>query len=98
VPVKTTLPEEYRIVCRAHPNPLGDMPVLPFHPPKFSPGKVYTQEQYEAHNANPDGFLWPNEERLVHYMIKVQEEMFAWEEIEKGKFKDEYFAPINPNN
>jgi hypothetical protein len=33
VPVKTTLPDEYRIIRRAHPNPLGDMPTLPTSPP-----------------------------------------------------------------
>ena len=36
-PVPTTLPEEFRIVRRAHPNPLEHKPVLPTHPPDFEP-------------------------------------------------------------
>jgi hypothetical protein len=92
--VKTTLPDGYRIIRRAHPNPLGDMPTLPTHPPDFSPGRIYTLEWYEQHNANPDGFLWPDKVKLVHHLVRVQEDAFAWTELEKGKFKDEYFAPI----
>jgi hypothetical protein len=42
VPVKATLPDEYRIIRRAHPNPLGGMPILLTHPPNFSPGWIYT--------------------------------------------------------
>jgi hypothetical protein len=94
VPVKTTLPDEYRITRRAHPNPLADMPSLPIHPPTFSPSKIYTQERYEQHDVNPDGFLWPDKVNLVHHLIRVQEEAFAWTKLKKGKFKDEYFAPI----
>jgi len=39
-------------------------------------------------------FLWPEEEKLAHELVKLQEEAFAWEEIEKGRFLDEYFVPI----
>ena len=70
------------------------MPDLPFYPLEFLAGKRYTQERYESHQANPDGFLWPEEEKLVHYVIRVQEEALAWEEIEKGRFKEEYFDPV----
>ena len=44
--------------------------------------------------VNKDGFLWPEEEKLVHYLIKVHESAFAWNENEKGKFSDEYFDPV----
>jgi Integrase zinc binding domain/RNase H-like domain found in reverse transcriptase len=93
-PVKGTLPEEFRIVRRSHPSPLEDMPVLPFHPPEFTPGQIYTQERKDAHMANPGGFLWPEEEKLVHHLIKVQEKAFAWEEGEKGRFFPEFFDPV----
>jgi hypothetical protein len=39
-------------------------------------------------------FLWPEEEKLVHELVKLQEEVFTWEEIKKGRFRDELFAPI----
>jgi hypothetical protein len=44
--------------------------------------------------VNKDGFLWPEEEKLVHYLIKVHEPAFAWNETEKGKFSEEYFDPV----
>ena len=43
--------------------------------------------------VNKDKFLWP-EEKLVHYIIKIHEEAFAWDETEKGKFSDKYFDPV----
>jgi hypothetical protein len=44
--------------------------------------------------VNKDGLLWPEEEKLIHYLIKIHEEAFAWNEGEKGKFSDEYFDPV----
>jgi len=93
-PVKTTLPEEYRIIRIKHPDPLRGMPTLPTRPPDFTPGKLYTQERYEAHKTTMMPFLWPEEEKLAHELVKLQEEAFAWEEIEKGRLRDELFAPI----
>ena len=43
---------------------------------------------------NPTGFLWPEEEKLIHYLIKIQEDAFAWKETEKGRFDTKYFDPI----
>jgi hypothetical protein len=92
--VKTTLPEEYRIVRIKHPDPLQGIPKLPERPPDFVPGRRYTQERYEAHKAAMGPFLWPEEEKLAHELVRLQEDAFAWEETEKGRFKDEYFAPV----
>jgi hypothetical protein len=86
-PVATTLPEEFRIVRRVPSDPLANIPKLPTSPPEFSPGKRYTQERMEAMSVNSDGFLWPEEEKLVHYLIKAHEMAFAWTEEEKGKFQ-----------
>ena len=93
-PIKAIVPEEFRIVRRRHPDPLADIPILPTHPPDFTPGHRYTQDRKDAHNANPTGFLWPEEEKLVHYLIKIQEDAFAWKETEKGRFDAKYFDPI----
>jgi len=45
-------------------------------------------------NVNQEQFLWPEEEKLVHYLIKLQEFIFAWTEDEKGKFSSDYFNPV----
>jgi len=45
-------------------------------------------------NVNQEQFLWPEEEKLVHHLIKLQEFAFAWTEDEKGKFSSDYFDPV----
>jgi hypothetical protein len=93
-PIPTTLPEQYRIRRRPIPDPLAGLPTLPTNPPIFVPGARYTQERKDATNLNKTGFLWPEEEKLAHETIRLQEDTFAWEETEKGHFSDEYFDPI----
>jgi hypothetical protein len=63
-PVATTLPEEFRIVRRIPHDVLADLPKLPTNPPEVLPGKRYTAERMANQKINPDGFLWPEEEKL----------------------------------
>lgn len=93
-PVATTLPEDFRIVRRAHPDPLSDMPQLPTHPPDFVPGARFTQERKDALDLDPDNFLWPEERKLAYELVRLQEYGFAWTELEKGAFSPEFFDPI----
>ena len=71
LPVATTLPEEFRIMRIAPPDPLVLIPVLPTDPPDFTPGERYTRERYEALNIDPAGFMWKDEKKLAHYVMKV---------------------------
>ena len=41
-PVATTLPENFRIICLEHPDPLAGMTPLPSHPPEFLPTGCFT--------------------------------------------------------
>ena len=93
-PVATTLPDEYRIVRRKHPDPLHNLPPLPHHAPPFVPGKWFTEERRQALAINSSGFLWPEEELLATHLILMHEDAFAWNEMEKGSFRDEWFDPI----
>src|SRR3954447_13484520 len=93
-PVKTTLPEEFRIVRRQHRDPLQGLPALPTHPPEFTPGERYTQERYEVQAEGMGDFLWLEEKKLAHWVIREQEGALAWDETEKGRFREEYFDPI----
>jgi len=45
----------------------------------------FTQEHMEKMNINPLGFLWPDEEKLVLFLIKTQEGGIAWDTSEWGK-------------
>ena len=93
-PIATQLPEEFRIVRNITGDPLADLPTLPTTPPDFTPGERYTQERYEKMKLNPTGFLWPEEEKLGHHLIKTQERAFAWTEAERGEFRTDFFPPI----
>jgi hypothetical protein len=51
------------------------------------------QVQYEKLH-NPNGFLWPEEEKLAHHSVKEQEEYLLWIEEEKGEFWQDFFPPV----
>ena len=70
------------------------MPVLPTSPPEFVPGTRYTEERKQMMPVNIDGFLWLEEEKLVHHLIKEHKTAFAWAETEKGSLSEEYFDPV----
>ena len=40
------------------------------------------------------GFLTDEEEKLIHHIICIHKDGFAWMEDEKGKFSNDYFDPM----
>jgi hypothetical protein len=93
-PVEAETPPEYRIERNITGDPLADLPTLPTNPPEFAPGVRYTEERAKKLRINESGFMWPEEEKLAHHLIREQEMAFAWDESEKGMFNTEYFPPI----
>jgi hypothetical protein len=84
-PVYQDLPEQYRIIREIKGDPLANMPRLTPHPPEFTPTGRYTEERKvkmdEVHGGD---FLWPEERKVLHHLIMMQNEGFAWEDSEKG--------------
>lgn len=94
-PVLQELPDKFRIVRNITGDPLKGMPVLNPRPPDFVPTGRYTQERKEIIDAaHPEGFLLPEERKLVHHFMMEHNQAFAWEVSERGQFKEEFFAPI----
>jgi hypothetical protein len=93
-PIAMQLLEEFHIVRNIIGDPLENIPVLPTHPPDFVPSLRYTQERYEKLQLNPNGFLWPEEEKLAHCLVREQEECLSWIEEEKGEFCQDFFPPV----
>jgi hypothetical protein len=60
----------------------------------FEFGERLKKERWEALKVGEDGFLWEEEVRLVFAALKSNEEGLAWTEAEKGRFHDDYFAPV----
>jgi len=89
-----TLPEEHCILHCIPSDPLISLPVLPKHPPDFIPSEKFTEERREKMKMNLLGFLWPEEEKLVLFLIETQEEAISWDPTEHGNFGKDYFKPI----
>jgi len=94
-PVLGTLPERFRITREIVGDPLQGMPKLPEHPLEFESRGRYTLERKEKLDiAHKEGFLWPKERKLMHWLIGEQNKAFAWDDTERGKFKEEYFPLV----
>src|SRR5271156_979181 len=83
-PVIGELPDKFRIIRNIIGDPLHDLPILPMHPPLFSPTGRYTQERKDLFDKLNSGFLLPAERDLMHYFMMVHEDGFAWETAEQG--------------
>lgn len=94
-PVLGELPDRFRIRREIIGDPLAKLPTLPTKPPEFRPKGRYTEERKEKMDAAHSGdFLTPDERKLMHWMISEHNEAFAWDDTERGKFKEEFFPPI----
>ena len=93
-PVPASLPEDFRILRRIPSDPLLTLPTLPSNPPDFTPGLRLTQDRLDAMGLNQDGFLLPEELKLLQHVLRLNEAGLAWTEAEKGRFRDDYFTPV----
>ena len=95
-PIVGELPNEFRIQREIVGNPLADMPELLPNVPDFEPTGRYTQERKEKMDERHKGnFLWSEERKLIHHFMMLQNMGFAWEDRERGKFREDFFPPID---
>ncbi|KAJ7145968.1 hypothetical protein C8R44DRAFT_599144, partial [Mycena epipterygia] len=92
-PVSTTFSPEYEVTRRIPQDPLATLPELPVHPPEFKPTKRLDAERLKILEINKDGFLSKEEEKLFVHVMELNQEALAFEDAERGTFKDEYFSP-----
>ena len=94
-PVLGTLDEKFRIVREIKGDPLAELPKLPERPGPFVPTGRYTQERMEGMDKAHSGpFLWPEERLLLHNFMMLHHDGFAWDDTERGSFKEEFFPPV----
>src|ERR1700753_1524639 len=94
-PVYAELPEKYRIKREITGDPLKDMPGLDPNPKDYCPTQRYTEERKAVIDAlHPEGFLWPEERKLLHDFMTKQEMAFAWTDQERGSFRHDFFPPV----
>ncbi|GLB43661.1 putative integrase core domain containing protein [Lyophyllum shimeji] len=88
-------PENFHIKREIKGDPLADMPALDPNPPPFTPTGRYTQERMEQLDKEHPGFLWPDERRLMHDFMCKQNAGFAWNDSERGRFREDFFPPVD---
>ncbi|EGN95268.1 hypothetical protein SERLA73DRAFT_16883, partial [Serpula lacrymans var. lacrymans S7.3] len=70
------------------------LPPLPVLPPEFIPTPNLTKERlYDEIKLNSDGLLWPEEEKLFTHIIILNQRSLAFEETDRGTFREDYFSP-----
>ena len=94
-PVIADLPDKFRIVRNIIGDPLADMPSLSPNPPPFVPTGRYTLERRDLiDRVHPGDFLWPQERELMHHFMCVQNQGFAWNDSQRGRFREDFFPPV----
>ena len=94
-PVVGELPDKFRIVRNITGDPLEKLPTLNPHPPPFKPHGRYTQERKELFDAANPGFLQPTEQDLLHHFMTLHQDAFAWNDTERGHFREDFFPPVD---
>lgn len=92
-PIPGVFPESCRVRRQFPEDPLKSLTPLPFHSPEFIPNGRLTLERLTEMNINPDGFLWPEEEKLFQQILQRNQHTLVFEEEERGTFREEYFSP-----
>ena len=91
-PVPGIVPEEARVLRQFPEDPLNSLPFLTSCPPEFIPTERLTMERIKEMNINPDGFLWPEEEKLFLHILRLNEKALAFEEKDRGTLRQDYFS------
>lgn len=94
--VLADLPDKFRIVRNIRGDPLADLPTLMPNPPPFKPTGRYTSERRDLINqVHSSDFLWPAERELMHHFMCLQHLGFAWDDSERGCFREDFFPPVS---
>ncbi|KAJ1302329.1 hypothetical protein OPQ81_001144 [Rhizoctonia solani] len=74
-------------------DPVATLPELPTEPPPIAYGERLTKNRFDVLDLGKTGFLWPEEIKLFAHILLINEKALAFDETEKGRFRDDYFSP-----
>ena len=92
-PVPTTFPQDCNVRRQVPEDPDLSLPDLPLHPPEFTPTKKISDERLKILKINETGFMLPEKEKLFKHIMVLNEDAIAFEDAERGTFKESYFSP-----
>ncbi|EKM50403.1 uncharacterized protein PHACADRAFT_178145 [Phanerochaete carnosa HHB-10118-sp] len=91
--VSAVFSEDARVNRQFSEDSMASLPTLSPNPPKFTPdGGQLSQENLEAMNINPDGFIWPEEENLFCTLLQTHQNHFVFEDSQRDTFREDYFS------
>jgi hypothetical protein len=91
-PIAMQIPEEMQPQRRFPEDPLRNLPILPHHPPIFKPTPKITAERMEELALDQHEELRPEELKLLQHILTLNERSIAFDENERGTFREEYFS------
>ena len=94
-PIVGELPGKFRIIHKIVGDPLEHLPTLSPKPPEFVPCGRYTAERRDIVDRNNAGFLLSEERKLLRHFMMLHQDSFAWNDTERGHFREDFFPPID---
>ena len=91
-PVATHIPNHMKVKRQFPHDPLTDLPVLPFYSPEFCPTAKVTSERMASLNLDSNSELLPEEKKLLQHILVLNERSIAFDELERGTFRRDYFS------
>jgi transposase InsO family protein len=92
-PVSVPFPQDAAVTRTMPEDPLASLPELTRNPPEFTPSERISMEQMKGMDINDNNFLWPEEEKLFQHILKLNEATLAFDDSQRGNFRDDYFSP-----
>ena len=65
------------------------------HLPPFALCRCYTQERKELFDKNNEGFLLPEERKLMHHFMMLHQDAFTWNDTKRRHFREDFFPPVD---
>jgi hypothetical protein len=66
------------------------------HPTSYQPANILAERKEQFDEVHLGKFLLPEEPKLVHHFMCLQNTAFAWMDQERGHFWEDFFPPIFP--
>jgi hypothetical protein len=91
-PIPGVTPEDSKVTRQFPEDPLKNLPTLPVKPPAFRPTRKITTERMNSLEIQNNEGLLPEERKLLQHIIVLNERSIAFDENERGTFRQDYFS------
>ena len=93
-PIPASLTKDFCVLRWFPSDLLVTLPTLSMNLSNFASDIWLTQKHLDMLRLNQDNFLWPDELKLWHHVLKINKLGLAWNEQKKGHFHNNYFSLV----